>query len=127
MPLHYIFLSGRDTDPAILRMYGKLPNDQQDEDPLKPQTCFFCEKENSSELDYCLNCHRPLNMRTLLDEQEKEKSLVNSLNPEMIEEMIEQKVREILEKNDEIWKGNSQATPVSSDSPTSRNTTRSQD
>ncbi len=83
-----------------------------------PQTCFFYEKENSSELDYCMNCHRPLNMRTLLDEQEKEKTLVNTISPETIEAMIEQKVREILEKNDEIWKGKSQAIPASSDSKT---------
>ncbi len=118
MPLHYIFLSGRDTDPAILKMYGKLPEGEQAEDPMKPQTCFFCEKENSSELDYCMNCRRPLNMRTLLDEQEKEKTLVNAISPEMIEEMIEQKVREIMEKSNEIWKAKPQVIPASTSGKT---------
>ncbi len=117
MPPHYIFLSGRDTDPAILKLYGILPKDKQGDNPLKPQTCFFCKHENSSELEHCINCHRPLNMRALLEEQTKEKALANMVTPDMIEAMIEDKVLKIFERYG-IWKEKPEAIRASTDSKT---------
>ncbi|MEE9237805.1 MAG: hypothetical protein V3U52_08475 [Thermoplasmata archaeon] len=43
--------------------------------------------------------------------------MVGMITPEMIEEMVEQKVREILEEK-EVWKTGLRTTPASNDSRT---------
>ena len=93
----YVHLSGRDVDEAILRIHGKLDeNEKLKHEQLKTQTCPICQHENAPEADFCLRCRRPLNLRALLETEEKEKELLRLITPEMIEQMIQRRVEEIL-------------------------------
>jgi integrase/recombinase XerD len=95
----YVHLSGRDIDEAILRIHGKLDeNEKLTHEQLKTQKCPICQHENAPEADFCLRCRRPLNLRTLLEAEEKEKELLRLMTPEMIEQLIQERVDEILAK-----------------------------
>ena len=99
MAATYVHLSGRDIDEAILKIHGKLDeNEKLAHEQLKTQMCPICRHENAPEADYCLRCRRPLNLRTLLETEEKEKELLRLMTPEMIEQMIQKRVDEILTK-----------------------------
>jgi hypothetical protein len=51
----YVHISGRDTDEAILRMYGKLgENEKREYEQPKTQPCQICGHENSPEADFCV-------------------------------------------------------------------------
>lgn len=95
----YVHLSGRDVDEAILRIHGKLDeNEKLKHEQLKTQVCPICGHENAPEADFCLRCGRPLNLRASLELEEKERELLRLITPEMIERMIQKKVEEILAK-----------------------------
>lgn len=91
----YVHLSGRDVDSAILKIHGKLL-EEKTEDKLTLKKCPRCYQENSSDVDFCYRCHLPLNEKTALELQSKEKQLLSMITPEMIEGMIEKKVNELL-------------------------------
>lgn len=65
---------------------------------LKTQICPICQHENAPEVDFCLRCRRPLNLRTLLEVEEKERELLRLMTPEMIEQIIQKRVEEMLAK-----------------------------
>jgi len=93
----YVHLSGRDTDRAILGLYGKLNEAEKVEDSqLRTQSCTFCKFENASELELCMNCRRPLNLTAAMEAERREQEFLRMLTPQAIEEMIETKVEEIL-------------------------------
>jgi hypothetical protein len=95
----YVHLSGRDTDDAILRIYGKLDkNEKMEHEQLRTQRCQICGHENPPEVDFCLRCRKPLNLKTALELEEKEKELLKLMTPETIEQLIQKKVEEILAK-----------------------------
>ena len=58
MPSIYVHLSGRDVDNAILRIYGKIPKDEGEEE-LRTKVCPRCGNENPSEADFCNRCRLP--------------------------------------------------------------------
>ncbi len=96
----YVHLSGRDVDEAILRIHGKLDeNEKLKHEQLKTQICPICQYENAPEVDFCLRCRRPLNLRASLEAEERERELLRLITPEMIEKMIQRKVEDILAKN----------------------------
>lgn len=93
----YVHLSGRDTDEAILRIHGKLgENEKQIHEQLKTKICQICDYENAPEMEFCLRCRRPLTIKALLEIQEKEKEFLRLITSEMLEQMIQKKVEEIL-------------------------------
>ena len=95
----YVHLSGRNTDEAILRMYGKLgENEKREHEQPKPQPCQICGRENAPEADFCLKCRKPLSLRAALELEEKERELLKLMTPETIERFIQKKVEEILVK-----------------------------
>jgi hypothetical protein len=94
----YVHLSGRDVDSALLKLAGKpIPeaNDQLEMD-RRVRLCSVCKHENSPEMRRCSNCGRPLDLRTALEDDKKERELLRMLTPETIERMIEKRVEEIL-------------------------------
>jgi len=96
----YVHLSGRDTDDAILRIHGKLgENEKMNHEQLRTQVCSICGHENPPEADFCLRCRRPLNLKASLELEEKERALLRLVTPEAIEQMIQKKVEEILAKH----------------------------
>ena len=106
MPAIYVHLSGRDTDRAILRIYGKLTDEElREEEPIKPKKCIFCGTENPSEAEFCVKCGRPLNIRAAMKKEAEEEKLLRMMSPEVIEALIKKKIMEILsEYGDEIWR-----------------------
>lgn len=72
-------LSRRDTDNAILEMYGKKK--LEDSIPeLNSITCPRCEKENGPTSKFCARCGMPLDEKMALDLQEKKNKLPELLN-----------------------------------------------
>ncbi len=97
MPSTYVHLSGRDIDEAILKMHGKIPEDNNKEDAFKNKKCPRCFHENPPESKFCVRCRLPLDERTAVElEKRKKEFLTNVISPEIIEKMIEEKVKQIL-------------------------------
>lgn len=101
----YVHLSGKDVDDAILSLYGKIPEHKNDT-TIKTRLCPICETENSFELDWCNKCHRPLTDKAMIEleeqQKEKEKLLMDMIDPKKIEEklhrMVEEKFQMFLQK-----------------------------
>jgi site-specific recombinase XerD len=99
MPATYVHLSGRDLDNAILKLHGKLPEEEEEnERELSTKECPRCDHENSSEMRFCGRCMLPLDPKTAMEIKDKEKEFLTLLTPEMVEKMIERKVRQIIKK-----------------------------
>lgn len=97
MPAIYVHLSGRDTDKAILRIYGKLTDEElKEEEPIKPKKCIFCGIENPPEAEFCIRCGRPLSIKAAMKKETEEKELLSLMFPEVIEALIRKKIIEIL-------------------------------
>jgi hypothetical protein len=112
----YYHLSGADVDSAILGMYGKKSEEKENMVSLK--SCPRCGSDSSPESDFCCKCGLPLGIE-YVDTREKdeisreiheikeemskmrdtERKFLQSITPEMIKEMIEEKVKELLEKH----------------------------
>jgi hypothetical protein len=112
----YYHLSGADIDSAILKVYGKSPEEK--EKVIVPRACPRCEYENSPESEFCSRCGLPLNEEYIKIRKEKEmmreieklkeelrnikmaeKKLLNLITPEIIEKLVERKVQELLKKD----------------------------
>ena len=93
----YVHLSGRDIDEAILRIHGKLDeNEKLKHEQLKTKLCLICGHGNPPEVDFCLRCRKPLSIKAVLEIEEGERELLRLITPEMVEQMIQRKVEEIL-------------------------------
>ncbi len=71
MPSIYVHLSGRETDKAILELNGINVKKEQKESSLKPQKCPRCDIMNSHDSKYCSKCAGPLDIRSLIEQEEK--------------------------------------------------------
>lgn len=90
----YVHLSGRDTDNAILKLYGRLPKKEEArEQQLIPIMCPYCKNENAPESDHCLTCRRPLSIKAATDMENKEKEMMKMVTSEMVEALIQKKGR----------------------------------
>jgi len=97
MPSTYVHLSGRDIDNAILRIHGKLPKENGKEHVLETKKCPRCFHENPPESKFCLRCRLPLDEKSAIELEKRKKNFFASvITPEIIEKMIEEKVRLIL-------------------------------
>ncbi len=96
MPFTYVHLSGRDIDDAILKMHGKIPRDNVAEQ-FKLKKCSRCFHENPPDSNFCMTCHLPLDEKTAIEiEQRKKEFISTTITNEIIEKMVEEKVRQIL-------------------------------
>ena len=93
----YVHLSGRDVDNALLKLAGKqIPEAEKElETDRRIKICSICRHENSPETHRCSNCGRPLDLRTALEDDKKEKELLRMITPEILEEIIQRRVREL--------------------------------
>lgn len=63
-------------------------------DTKKCSRCFY---ENPPEAQFCLRCRLPLDEKTAIELEKRKKEFMRQvMTPEIIEKMIEEKVREIL-------------------------------
>lgn len=98
MPSTYVHLSGRDIDEAILKMHGKIPKDNYKENGFKTRKCPRCQLENPPESKFCVRCRLPLDERIAMELEKRRKAfLSNIVTPEIMEKMIEEKIRQILD------------------------------
>jgi integrase len=96
MPFTYVHLSGRDIDNAILRLNGKIPRENVTEE-FKLKKCPRCSHENPPDSHFCMTCHLPLDEKTAIEIEERKKEFISTtITNEIIEKMVEEKVRQIL-------------------------------
>jgi len=99
MPATYVHLSGRDVDNAILEMHGIVDRSKNNrEKDLEPKECPRCETKNECTAKFCRRCGLPLDPKTALEVQNKEKRLVSMMTPDMIDQMIRKRVAEIIQE-----------------------------
>lgn len=97
MPRTYVHMSGRDTDDAILGLYGKKKIEQnQEKSILIPLACPRCKSTNEPTALFCSKCGSPLTLSTAieLEERRKEGDAIMDflLKDEDIKKLIAQKI-----------------------------------
>ncbi|MCK9320219.1 tyrosine-type recombinase/integrase [Methanoculleus sp.] len=97
MPRTYVHMSGRDTDDAILGLYGKKKVEENKEKSiLVPLTCPRCKSTNEPTATFCSKCGSPLtlNIAIELEERRKEGDAIMDflLKDEDIKKLIAQKI-----------------------------------
>ena len=60
----YVHLSGKNTDAAILKVYGKVVEEEVKGGVLVPKTCLRCKTENETTNKFCKLCGIPLDTET---------------------------------------------------------------
>jgi len=101
MPFTYVHLSGRDIDEAILKMHGKIPKDN-DAIEFKLKKCPRCFHENPPDSHFCMRCRLPLDEKTAMEiEQKKREFISTTITNDIIEKMVEEKIRQILAERDQ--------------------------
>jgi len=76
----YLYLSGRDTDNALLEMNG-LVKTKETNDGFKMTICPRCNTNNSPGSKFCNNCSLGLDTKTITEfEQTKEDLTSNVIN-----------------------------------------------
>ena len=115
----YIHLSGRDVDNAILKMHGLSSKGKMDseEDRMQPADCQRCGTGNGSASKYCTKCGMILDPLTAIhmslnpDEpttvtvepiKMKNKNSSQDTLSRMIEQVVETKLKEILEQKNAV-------------------------
>jgi len=88
MAATYVHLSGRDTDDAVMKVYGMEKKESTEPSALTPQRCLACTQPNPGSARFCSRCGRPLNMRTAM-KIEDANQMLNELvkNPEGLKEL----------------------------------------
>jgi integrase/recombinase XerD len=102
MPAHYVHLSGKNVDDAILKIYG-LKEQEEGKKKELPKTCIRCGTVNGSEQDCCTKCGLALSLEAAMKADEKEKDMIKTL--EKLEADAERKNREIKEIKELLEKG----------------------
>ena len=85
MPSRYVHLVQSDLEKAILQRYG-LAEEQKSEILFK--ICHVCKHRNNTDVEYCEQCTKPLDLKKALEVDEKNKTL-----NEMLSDKIERQER----------------------------------
>lgn len=98
----YIHISGKNTDQAILKVYGKTLEIETDKANLVPKTCPRCKTENESTHKYCKLCGMALDEeeRTKLVASQSSKGEIDKFMNLLIKdkdviELLTQKIKEV--------------------------------
>jgi len=96
----YVHLSGRDVDSALLKLAGKKLSETEGEleRDRRVKPCSICKHESPPEAHRCTYCGRPLDLKTALEDDRRERELLRILTPEMLEEVIQRRVQELSTK-----------------------------
>jgi integrase/recombinase XerD len=74
----YVHLSGRDTDKAILEMYGII-EEEKAETKLKPVDCPRCGIRNDAAAKFCSGCSLGLDLTTVMEFEKSKKDVSTSI------------------------------------------------
>ena len=99
----YVHLSQRDTDKAILSMYGLLEKEEKEEGKLISVTCPRCGYKNYPGSKFCSRCGMALDVKAAMEADERDKqvgaSLIEALkDPEVASAIIQTLERIVKEK-----------------------------
>ena len=101
MPSTYVHMNGKEVEGAVLAMNGII-KEERIESEDKAKICPRCEKLNPSNTDFCLTCNIPLDTRTAinLEQRDKEQKKMNLIMNELIKEpevqkLLVKKIREL--------------------------------
>ena len=105
----YVHLSQRDTDRAILSMYGLLEKKEEENEKLISVKCPRCHQNNSPGARFCYYCGMALDVKAAMEADEREKQLgigISQLleDPELAREITELILRKTIERNPRILK-----------------------
>jgi len=71
----YVHLSGKDVDSAILKMHGRIPEEDNEKNKMNPIQCPRCNRENDPFAKYCSWCSLLLDEKSIATfEKEKEQA-----------------------------------------------------
>lgn len=76
----YVHLSGRDTEDAILKIYGKKKPEKADKDELSEKICQNCRNYNLLEAKFCEKCGFPLELQTAIEMDSRLTEAIKHLN-----------------------------------------------
>lgn len=111
-PQDYVHMSGRDIDGDYARLHGIEDEEEPEESQLAPEDCPRCGAKNDPNVSFCQNCGQALT-REAFEEVEREETVkemiiekVDELDStgtfdELLEEAVEEKVREVLSERDQ--------------------------
>ncbi len=105
----YVHLSQRDTDEAILSIYGLLDRKEKEGEKLMSIKCPRCHQYNSPEARFCYYCGMALDVKAAMEADEREKQLGIGIaqlleDSELAREITELILRKTIEKNPQILK-----------------------
>jgi hypothetical protein len=102
MPATYVHLSGKNIDDAILRMNGIIPNPGESQ-TFRLKKCPRCDYENPPDSHCCMKCRLPLDEKTAIEIEQKNREFVSTtFTAEIIEKIVEEKVKRILIERHQI-------------------------
>ena len=90
MPGRYTHLTNADVDNAILQHYG-LSKNEDDAKTNVPKICPICQMPNSVYSQSCSKCGKPLDLKTAIEREEKEKEEKESVRERL--DNIEREMR----------------------------------
>jgi len=83
MAATYVHLSGRDVDNAMLEIHGLAKDEGKKGEKYKVKICPRCDEQNSPSVEECVKCGTTLDIKTLLEEDEK-RNVAEDLLSELI-------------------------------------------
>jgi ribosomal protein L40E len=92
MPRTNVHLSGRETDSALLKMYGLETDESKKVAQLAPITCRRCQQNNDPSARFCAKCGLPLRIEAALEVDQARKQ-----SDELMDKLLDDpEVRELL-------------------------------
>jgi integrase len=81
MPGVYVHLSGRDTDSALLKMYGiENEENKKEQAKLTPLKCSRCQQMNDPTVRFCAKCGMPLKIDAALEVEQQRSQADDIMN-----------------------------------------------
>jgi integrase len=81
MPAVYVHLSGRDTDSALLKMYGlEKKETKKEQAKLAPLKCSRCQQMNDPTVRFCAKCGLPLKIEAALEVEQQRRQADDIMN-----------------------------------------------
>lgn len=99
----YIHLAGTDVEEAILTMHGVTELTKEQGSSLKPKVCLRCQHENPADAKFCAYCS--LSLVSTVEMLKEEALFMRILKDKEVEQLIEDKLREIMQKEMQKEKG----------------------
>lgn len=102
----YIHLSGQDIDDKLLEINGIKKVEPKDNGALRPKDCPRCGKVNPATFKVCQKCWMPLDLKTVMEIEEKRRVtdmiMDRLMERQHIRDAIEQELREIIKEEGDV-------------------------